>query len=485
MPREEKYLFKTMKSVQFSMFKRPGMWMAPVLLVTALYWTGCKGGGAAEGETVINGTLTGCNADSMRLYEVTGTRINKVAAVAIEKGDKESTFSLHYKFARPGFYLLGDDARRGANLVLGDQGAFELTGDCQNPQTYKLEAAPLNDAYGRLQSRVNNHNQQLQGLYQNLQIFAQSDPMQVQRIQEDIAKLNQGHFGYLDSMEAAGGFMGKVAKMYNFKPFGAAPSHGQYGNELEYFRQTFFANLDFADAEIASLPQLYDKARAFSATLAGQNMPKEVIKSSLDAVLGKTQSGSVAHESLLRGFVAGMEQSKSPLLVEYGKAFINTYPNSDPQYIASLNAAIGRLEAMADGAMAPDIEGPTPDGKTMKLSDFRGKVVMIDFWASWCRPCRMENPNVLKAYNKYHPKGFEILGVSLDQERNKWTAAIQQDGLIWQHISDLRGWQSQPAGVYGVNSIPATVLVDKEGKIIARNLRGPALEEKLKEIFGS
>jgi peroxiredoxin len=481
----EKYLFNTMKSIQFLLYKRPGMWMAPMFILIALVIAGCKGGGAAEGETVINGTLTNCNADSMRLYEVNGTRINKVAAAAMEKGDKESTFSLRYKFPQAGFYLLGDDARRAANVLLGDAGTFALTGDCQNPQTYTLEAAPLNDAYNRLQGRVNNHNQQLQGLYQNLQIFGQTDPMQVQRIQQDIANLNQGHFAYLDSMEAAGGYMGKVAKMYNFKPFGAAPSHGQYGNELEYFRQTFFGNLDFADADIAGMPQIYDKARAFSATLSGQNMPKEVIKSSIDGVLSKTQSGSVAHESLLRGFVAGMEQSKNPLLVEYGKLFINTYPNSDAQYIATLTSAISRLEAMADGATAPDIEGPTPDGKTMKLSDFRGKVVMIDFWASWCRPCRMENPNVLKAYNKYHPKGFEILGVSLDQDKGKWLGAIQQDGLVWQHISDLRGWQSQPAGVYGVNSIPATVLVDKEGKIIARNLRGPALEEKLKEIFGS
>ncbi|MEY3444954.1 MAG: hypothetical protein RLZZ519_3235, partial [Bacteroidota bacterium] len=156
-----------------------------------------------------------------------------------------------------------------------------------------------------------------------------------------------------------------------------------------------------------------------------------------------------------------------------------------PGFIAALNNTIAQIEATAEGGTAPDISAATPDGKTMKLSDFRGKIVMIDFWASWCRPCRMENPNVLLAYNKYHSKGFEILGVSLDQEKGKWLDAIKQDGLIWNHISDLGGWGSQPAKAYGVNSIPATVLVDKEGKIIARNLRGPALEEKLKEIFGS
>ncbi|HEX2900127.1 MAG TPA: TlpA disulfide reductase family protein, partial [Bacteroidia bacterium] len=358
-------------------------------------------------------------------------------------------------------------------------------GNCNAPQEYKLEGATLNESYTRLQARVNQHNQQLQGLYQNLQIFSQTDPMQVQRIQQDITNLNTGHFAYLDSIQKGGGFMGKVAQMYNFKPYMSDPGHSQFPNELEYFRQTFFSNLDFADVEIAGMPMVYDKARAFSATLCSQGMPKEVIKGSLDGVLSKAKTGSVGHESLLRGFVTGMEQTKNLLMVDYAKLFISSYPASDPQFIAFLNGSIAQMESMAVGAVAPDISAPTPDGKSMKLSDFKGKIVMIDFWASWCRPCRMENPNVVKAYNKYHSKGFEILAVSLDQEKGKWLDAIKQDGLIWNHISDLGGFGSQPAKVYGVNSIPATVLVDKEGKIIARDLRGPALEEKLKEIFGS
>lgn len=460
--------------------------VALLALVTVFLSWGCNGtGGGADGEAVINGTLTQCSADSMRLYEVVGTRIKKVAAAKIEQSDKQYTFSLKYKVPRPGYYMLGDDPRRAANFILGEGGTFEFTGDCMNPQSYKLQGSVLNDAYNAMQGRVSQHNQQLQGLYQNMQLFAQSDPMQIQRIQEDIAKLNKVHFAYLDSMEKAGGFMGKVTMMYNFKPFMSDPSHSQYPNELDYFRQAFFSNLNLNDEETAGMPQLYDKARAYTGTLCSQGLPSELVKSSVDEVLAKAKVGTPGHESLLRGFVAGFEQTKSPLIAEYGKQFISTYPDTDPQFTASLEATINRMSAMADGAMAPDIEAPTPDGKTMKLSDFRGKVVMVDFWASWCKPCRMENPNVLKAYAKYHPKGFEILGVSLDQEKAKWEAAIKQDGLVWNHISDLGGWGSQPAQVYGVSSIPATVLVDKDGKIIARNLRGPALEDKLKKIFGS
>jgi thiol-disulfide isomerase/thioredoxin len=135
--------------------------------------------------------------------------------------------------------------------------------------------------------------------------------------------------------------------------------------------------------------------------------------------------------------------------------------------------------------MAPDIAMSDPDGKTRRLSDLRGKVVMIDFWASWCSPCRMENPNVVRLYKKYHDKGFEIYSVSLDRNREQWLRAIEKDGLEWSnHVSDLNGWTSSGGATYGITSVPSTVLIDRQGRIIARNLRGEQLANKLKEIFG-
>ncbi len=144
---------------------------------------------------------------------------------------------------------------------------------------------------------------------------------------------------------------------------------------------------------------------------------------------------------------------------------------------------IDKLSATSIGAMAPEIDLPTPEGNNVKLSSLRGNYVMVDFWAAWCGPCRKENPNVVKAYNKYHDKGFEVYGVSLDKTKEKWVAAIAKDGLPWTQVSDLQYFNSVAAAAYGVTSIPATVLIDREGKIIAKNLRGAALEEKLAEIF--
>ena len=138
---------------------------------------------------------------------------------------------------------------------------------------------------------------------------------------------------------------------------------------------------------------------------------------------------------------------------------------------------------VAIGAIAPDLEFPDPEGKMRKLSDLRGKVVLVDFWASWCGPCRRENPNVTRIYNLYHDKGFEVFSVSLDSDAASWKRAIEADKLVWpNHVSDLKKWQSKAAAIYGVSSIPSTFLLDKEGRIVQRNLRGADLEKAVKQL---
>lgn len=144
-----------------------------------------------------------------------------------------------------------------------------------------------------------------------------------------------------------------------------------------------------------------------------------------------------------------------------------------------------RLENMLPmGSVAPDFSQSTPDGRSIALSSLRGKVVLIDFWASWCRPCRIENPNVKRVYERFHGKGFEILGVSLDRDHESWVKAINDDGLPWKHVSDLGFWNNAAAQQYGVSSIPYTVLVGRDGTIIGKGLRGPELEAKLAEVLG-
>ena len=141
------------------------------------------------------------------------------------------------------------------------------------------------------------------------------------------------------------------------------------------------------------------------------------------------------------------------------------------------------MKKVAIGSTAPEIALPDPSGKIVALSSLRGKYVLVDFWAKWCGPCRQENPNVVRAYKKYKDKGFEVFGVSLDRTKNDWLQAIAEDGLGWTHVSDLKYFDSEAARTYNINAIPFSILLDPDGVIIAKNLRGAALENKLEEIF--
>ncbi len=156
------------------------------------------------------------------------------------------------------------------------------------------------------------------------------------------------------------------------------------------------------------------------------------------------------------------------------------------QITTNLKTTIANAKKADVGSKAPDFSAPTPSGEMLALNDVLGKYTIIDFWASWCRPCRIENPNVVKVYNQYHDKGLNIISVSLDKEnqRERWLKAIKDDKMDWYHVSNLKFWNDPIAKMYNVRSIPATFLLDEEGNIIDKNLRGNALQAKIASLLG-
>lgn len=168
-------------------------------------------------------------------------------------------------------------------------------------------------------------------------------------------------------------------------------------------------------------------------------------------------------------------------VVNYAENAQSLFPNNEA--VQAFVAHIQEIKPLSIGQIAPDFSSVTPEGKEVKLSDLRGEYVLLDFWAAWCTPCRHENPNIVAQYHAFKDQGFTVLGVSLDRDRDAWLKAIEDDKLEWTQVSDLKMWDSEAGRLYNISAIPASFMIDPEGKIIGKNLRGPALKQFLDETL--
>ena len=243
-----------------------------------------------------------------------------------------------------------------------------------------------------------------------------------------------------------------------------AISQGAQKAQSDLYQQYMAASQEKDEAKMKEIEEKYNKVEADA-------------KAEEEALM-KANSDSYVAAYILSSKMGGMD------VEELEEQFKILGPNAQASVPGKKIAdRIQKMAAVAVGQVAPDFTLETPDGKQLSMHSIKGKVKLIDFWASWCGPCRGENPNVVKVYNEYHPKGLEILSVSLDNNKEKWVEAIEKDGLTWNHVSDLKGWQSAAAQLYGVNGIPHLIVLDENNVIIAKNLRGEKLREKIAELL--
>ena len=191
--------------------------------------------------------------------------------------------------------------------------------------------------------------------------------------------------------------------------------------------------------------------------------------------------------SAAAAFIACSPKYYDPKNLEERKkvyAILDTSLNATSSYYRELGARIKNEETFAVGHKVPNFTSNNTEGKAVSLSSIKAKVLLVDFWASWCAPCRRENPNVVKVYKEFHDKGFDVLGVSLDDKKDNWLKAIKDDSLVWHHVSDLKGWKNAVAQLYGIRAVPTNYLLDENGVILAKNLRGDILEQKVTELLG-
>ena len=253
------------------------------------------------------------------------------------------------------------------------------------------------------------------------------------------------------------------------------------GSEGQKIYDQFMAINTTTQQEAMKLQQEYQAANGDQAKM--QAVQEAYAKLMTDAQAKETELIKANPDSYVSTFVivSSMGQMEYEQLKErYNLLGEKAKAGAQGKAIA---AQIAKLESTAIGQIAPNFTITTPEGESISLYDIKGKVKLIDFWASWCGPCRGENPHVVEIYKEYHPKGLEIFGVSLDNNKEAWVKAIADDGLVWKHGSDLKGWQSAPAQLYSVTGIPHTVLLDENNKIIAKNLRGDELKQKIAELL--
>ena len=431
--------------------------------------------------------LDNCSVvDSMTLYTPMGLYHQKISAAKLNTNG-EFVFQIA-RSKTPQYYTIGMnvDMTKLKYILLGTEKEVLLTGPCHDALQTKIMKSPVNDAIVDAQKKLNETKIEMGKILNDYNRDYNNEALRLAN-EKQMLEIDKKKIALLDSIKKTNPIAARSLALDTYTSFQNTPNKLAFKGEIDYFATQYFQYVDWSDAGMNDCPPIFDAFKNYALVLL---MPELKLKDTdirnyFDQVLKVIPQKSQAYKFGLTAIVASLLEKQHPLIADFGDRYLKSYPEDDLAARQNVQQFVNYMRTNMTNIPAPEIAQTDTAGVVRKLSDLKGKVVLIDFWASWCGPCRKENPTVVAAYKKYRDKGFEVFSVSLDQDRSRWISAIQQDGLIWpNHVSDLKYWQNEAAGKYGVSSIPRTVLVDKNGIITNHNLRGAALEDKLKEIFG-
>lgn len=437
--------------------------------------------GQSPSQYLVQGRFGTCEADTIRLFFLDGVSLRQVAKTPVQQDENGKFFAFSFQHIPPGFFFVGGGIPANTRMVvLGTDSLVFLQGDYASFYQANILYSTSNDAWGKalqisqqLQTQTNQLNQQYQR--------QKNSDQDISALLDGMNSLDQQKLALLDSLDKVHPILRKAMALRTYL---VSPDHqAEYESEVDFFASTYFSQASLSDSMYDHMPAVNEGFQAFANTLGAINLPQETILEYCENWLTDLVKPGPTHKMAILGLMAGFNGKNEDAFVHYAQEYLSMYPGDNPEFAATLLGDIEAKKALLIGSVAPDLKLPTPAGDSLAISDLRGQVVLLDFWASWCRPCRMENPRVKAMYDRHHEQGFDILGFSLDRNKASWEKAIADDGLPWYHVSDLKQWGSIASQTYKVGSIPYTVLLDREGRIVAKGLRGAALEAKVAEIL--